>query len=306
MCNYWIIIGSGFCSDPQECPVDFVEGSDVADHVIVALTEAYSSITFSRVSPDDISSAELDGMRQKLHDALSKNYSKLHALVVSAAGDISTRYSHSLSLTETAYCGGYLGFSDWYRLTNHARNRKLVETRCKAQKNVSSGKEGKQAMASRFTPETFANTLLDTASNQPQSDDGQPDSGKPSGRDEMPKSGDRNTPTTKTPKCYLTSWREILDFLELKNNEEHRKKVRMLNEDFGGPIVLPGQGSQPRAEESTLIDWWNGLEKRFNELEQRRTDARATTASQHKYGKEGNVVPDIAGSVKTRRNDRKS
>lgn len=105
------------------------------------------------------------------------------------------------------------------------------------------------------------------------------------------------------PKTYLTSWAEILDALGLKKDQ--RTKVVKFNKDFVGPIVVEKQGAQPRVELSTLLAWYNGVEARFQELQQRHRDKQATMADQYGYGSEGTVVPEISGSVKRRRRDAK-
>jgi hypothetical protein len=111
--------------------------------------------------------------------------------------------------------------------------------------------------------------------------------------------------TDQAPVEYLMSWREILDALHLTNDEEHRGMVRRLNGEHAGPIIIPRQGSQPKVITAKLVEWWNGLEGRFRELQQRRTDREATAAEQFSYGKDGTVAPGISGGVKKRRKDRK-
>lgn len=103
----------------------------------------------------------------------------------------------------------------------------------------------------------------------------------------------------------LTSWREVLIALRLRNNKEDQSKVKKLNKDNAGPIVIQGQGHQPKVNKAKLIEWWNGLEQMFEDGKQRQRDAQATTAEQHAYGKTGTVVPDIVGEVRKRRKDRK-
>jgi hypothetical protein len=105
-----------------------------------------------------------------------------------------------------------------------------------------------------------------------------------------------------TPKQYCMNWREILDALELKNNEENRNRVRTANEDYEGPIIAaPKQGGQPKVERKTLLVWWNGLIRRWQEIEDRDRDRKATVAEHHNYGRDGTVIPAIKGAVKHRR-----
>jgi hypothetical protein len=110
-----------------------------------------------------------------------------------------------------------------------------------------------------------------------------------------------NTP----PAQYLTNWREILTALGMKNNAVDREKVRALNQQYGGPIVTPRRGAQPKVSKAKLIDWWNGLEAQWTTGGNRACDAAATVASQHAYGRDGTVAPDISGEVKRRRSDRR-
>jgi hypothetical protein len=104
------------------------------------------------------------------------------------------------------------------------------------------------------------------------------------------------------PTRYLMSWREIIDALGLKNNEESRRQVRQLNQHYQGPIVLPtSRGKQPKVNKDKLLSWWNGLEQRFCESEKKQADAHATVQAQHGFGRNGTVVPEIAGHVRNRR-----
>ena len=103
-----------------------------------------------------------------------------------------------------------------------------------------------------------------------------------------------------TPKQYLIGWIEILNAVGLRNDDSNRGRVIRLNERYEGPIISGGQGGQSMVEKDSLIRWWNGLEKRWGEHESRDRDAQATVGIQYQYGKSGNVVPEIGGSVKRR------
>jgi hypothetical protein len=107
------------------------------------------------------------------------------------------------------------------------------------------------------------------------------------------------------PNQYLLSWRDILDALEQKNNAENQRNVRKLNEQYEGPIVLPRKGGQPKVSRDRLLTWWNRLEERFRDIGQREADARATLQARHRYGKDGEVLPDISGGIKKRRGKEK-
>lgn len=104
-----------------------------------------------------------------------------------------------------------------------------------------------------------------------------------------------------TPVVYLTNWREILVSLGMKNNTEDQSKVRTLNKTYQGPIVFPGQGSQPKAEKTALLSWWNNLAAQWATDRPRALDAAATVAEQYEYGNGTAVIPDISGAVKEKR-----
>ena len=110
--------------------------------------------------------------------------------------------------------------------------------------------------------------------------------------------------TPAAPAAYLTNWREILVALDMSNNSEDREKVRNLNDKYGGPILFPGQGVQPKVERTKFIEWWNALEVQWTtrSLGQAR-DVKPNTESQYEYGRAGTVVPEISGAVKKRRKD---
>jgi len=110
---------------------------------------------------------------------------------------------------------------------------------------------------------------------------------------------------TTRPKKYLFNWLEILDALGMTNDEERRGQVRRLNDSHAGPIAFPGKGAQPKVDRDRLIAWWNGLERRFEELEARQIDRRETVSESHNYGSDGTVIPEISGSIKKRRSDRR-
>ena len=111
-------------------------------------------------------------------------------------------------------------------------------------------------------------------------------------------------PQAAEPAPILTSWREILIALGYKHNEEDKQKVARLNKTYGGPITIPGQGKQPLADKTALLDWWNGLTAKAQTEQDRQRDARATVSAQYDFGRNGGAVPDISGGVKKRRRDR--
>lgn len=111
-------------------------------------------------------------------------------------------------------------------------------------------------------------------------------------------------PPPSEPKRYLMNWPEILACL--REPKDKQSAIVKLNRDYDGPIVIPGQGHQPKVEKSKLLAWWNSLESRFEESEQRKRDQQATVANRYSHGKSGEVVPDIGGDIKHRRKDRKA
>jgi hypothetical protein len=112
--------------------------------------------------------------------------------------------------------------------------------------------------------------------------------------------------TSNKPKQYLMNWHEILGALELNHNSENRQRVARLNKSkkHPGPIISTGQGGQPKVEKTRLMAWWESLENQFAQSKSREDDTAASAANQHPHGREGQVAPDLAGSVKPRRRNR--
>jgi hypothetical protein len=121
--------------------------------------------------------------------------------------------------------------------------------------------------------------------------------GKPIGGDRPAESFDGDA----KPKAYLQGWPEILSALGKKNNDSEKTLVSGWNQKYEGPIMIAGAGSRPKVERTKLIAWWNRLEIQF-ETENRARDAAATVESTHRHGRDGVVAPEIAGSVRKRRN----
>lgn len=107
------------------------------------------------------------------------------------------------------------------------------------------------------------------------------------------------------PIHWLLNWREILDALEWKNDEEGRRQIARLNKVHHGPIISTGRGGQPKVGKAELIEWWNGLRDKFDVIEKKKSDARSTVEDRYDYGRDGEVFPDISGHIKRRRKDRK-
>lgn len=102
---------------------------------------------------------------------------------------------------------------------------------------------------------------------------------------------------------YCVNWAEILAALNLKRAD--KDKVRKLNEEHGGPIILPQKGGQPKVERGKLLSWWVGIEQLWEEQRQRQLNRDSTLEAAHRYGREAIVLPEISGSMKRRRKDRR-
>ncbi len=81
------------------------------------------------------------------------------------------------------------------------------------------------------------------------------------------------------PKQYLSGWPDILEAVGLKNNDTDKNKVLSLNKRYQGPIPKVGRGGKPRVEKGKLLDWWNGLEEKFQASDAARKDKASAAAS---------------------------
>jgi len=106
--------------------------------------------------------------------------------------------------------------------------------------------------------------------------------------------------TPDVPKEYLLNWRAILDALGLKSHQQ--RKLSQLNQRFSGPIPKAVKGGQPKVAKAKLVEWWNGLETSFSDLQERRESRRASVTEEYPFGRDGIVKPGIVGAVKRRRN----
>jgi hypothetical protein len=107
------------------------------------------------------------------------------------------------------------------------------------------------------------------------------------------------------PIHWLLNWREILDALEWKNDEEGRRQIARLNKVHHGPIISTGRGGQPKVGKAELIEWWNRLRDKFEAIEKKNSDAQLTVEDRYDYSRDGEVFPEISGHIKRRRKDRK-
>ncbi len=109
---------------------------------------------------------------------------------------------------------------------------------------------------------------------------------------------DRQPVVEVKPKVYLSGWPDILDAVGRKNIQTEKNSVLGLNERFDGPIPKVGKGSKPLVEKSTLLNWWNGLEDQFREIDASQKNKAATVAEQYQYGRDATVFPGIGGHEK--------
>ncbi len=103
------------------------------------------------------------------------------------------------------------------------------------------------------------------------------------------------------PVKYALGWPEIMDVIGRPDTKTERGKIRRLSNELDGPIHTT-QGGQPRVSVDVLNRWWIGLGSRFDQQSDRERDKSATVANTYQHGRDGVVVPEIAGSVKKRRN----
>jgi hypothetical protein len=102
-------------------------------------------------------------------------------------------------------------------------------------------------------------------------------------------------------KNYLFGWPEIASCLDQKNDDAFQKRIKGLHEKHPSPIAFGGRGTPPKVERSNLIKWWNSLEAIWHELDQRSTNRKESVADSYEHGRDGTVIPGIAGHEKQRR-----
>jgi hypothetical protein len=106
---------------------------------------------------------------------------------------------------------------------------------------------------------------------------------------------------TRGNRGWLINWPQIMSEVEMDDTEENRRFVREANNSHEGPIIFRGKGSSPRVKKSKLVAWWEKLEDRLRELEEKRDNVQATVAPQYKYGRDETVIPNLQGHVKKRK-----
>lgn len=112
-----------------------------------------------------------------------------------------------------------------------------------------------------------------------------------------------STPPTE-PGPFLKGWPIILQTLGMEDTSKHRGQIKKLNEEFNGPITFPGRGCQPEVFEVHLRAWhlfvgeeYRRKQKAEEEITRDR-DVAATVADRHNFGRNGEVVPGVNGSVR--------
>ncbi|MSU78929.1 MAG: hypothetical protein EXS16_12645 [Gemmataceae bacterium] len=107
-----------------------------------------------------------------------------------------------------------------------------------------------------------------------------------------------------TARKLLVGWREIAAALDMRYGE--RKKIRSLNDRCEGPIKNQGPGTQPMVYAEDLIKWWNSMATRQQDLANQRDGAKLSAEAEHNYGRNEKLAPEIGGSVKKRRRDKRT
>lgn len=126
---------------------------------------------------------------------------------------------------------------------------------------------------------------------------------KPATLEANQRTGATAVSTPGKPRTLLTGWHAITVALEMKYAE--RAKVKRLNGSCEGPIKDQGKGTQPKVYKDELIEWWNTMATRQQELSNQSAGKRLSAEEQHNYGREGTAAPEIGGGVKKRRRDRR-
>ncbi len=104
-----------------------------------------------------------------------------------------------------------------------------------------------------------------------------------------------------TPKQYLSGWPAMLGAVGLKNNKMDKHRLLSLSELYDGPIPKVGRGKTPRVEKGKLVNWWNGLDEKFQASHAALNDKAATVEELYQHGRDETVVPGISGHVQKRR-----
>jgi len=104
-------------------------------------------------------------------------------------------------------------------------------------------------------------------------------------------------------------WDAMMAVLGCPNDRKNRDFIRKLHRLHASPIIFPKRGSQPCVLRTALLRWWAELRRRLGELQEERAeqevvsrDQRLSVQDTYAYGRQADVVPEIAGHYKRRRN----
>lgn len=112
------------------------------------------------------------------------------------------------------------------------------------------------------------------------------------------------SPLCLEPKKLLEGWHAIAAAVGMLH--KRRRDIKSLNDRYEGPIKNKGAGTRPMVYHADLIEWWNRLASKQQELANQRDGAKLSGESQHNYGRDGRAAPEIGGGVKKRRQDKKT
>ena len=109
-----------------------------------------------------------------------------------------------------------------------------------------------------------------------------------------------------TPKTSLSGWAEIVVAVGKRNNRRSRQQIKSLHDRHKSPIVFGKQGQQPLVFKEELLEWFDKMHRRTEELDNSRLSRSLETSNQYQHGvatgKQEIVVPGINGRVKRRVN----
>jgi hypothetical protein len=109
------------------------------------------------------------------------------------------------------------------------------------------------------------------------------------------------------PRKWLESWGDIIRALGESRTRDFQRKLRRLVKLEGNCPIMLGkkQGAQPFVDKTELLEWWNRRHLEFVAKQQESEGAKLEAEDQYAHGRNGTVVPGIAGSVKVRRQDKR-
>src|SRR6266478_2850785 len=116
---------------------------------------------------------------------------------------------------------------------------------------------------------------------------------------ERPQPKTDKQPEPAKPRKLLKGWHKITDALNMRHAE--REDIKRLNASYDGPIKSHGRGKTPMVYHEDLIEWWNTLATKQQDIANQRYCLRLSVDGQYNYSKSATVVPAIAWFVKVRR-----